>query len=201
MSEPPRPYVRHVCAAHQRSHAACPAHGGECPGRLIRAIARGTEDSVRLAQRARDTLAHSPTLWVQTAHVAGPQAWHTTTAQGWIGLALSAANPLVNDVRQHGCPIPAVVAAAELGPAAGPDRVLHRAWLAGWLRAADPLEFEEVTRLITGAVRGLHVTRRIPEPTALLVEVAEVLVPEGHEDRVLCSVDLTDYALAISSSG
>lgn len=196
MTDPARPYVRHVCAAHQRESATCIAHGQPCPLTGVRSVEPGSPAGTRLAAQARHTMRRSPTLWVQTAHASGPVGWHATTAQGSIVLGLGEQNPLVLDVtRRHG-DVPAVAAAAELGPAGGPDRVLHRTWLAGWLRETSPLEFEELTRLLIGSVRGPYVAQRLPGLKVQLMDVAEVLVPEGAGSVVVHSVDLTDYALA-----
>lgn len=191
-----RPYIRHVCAAHQRGTRCCPAHGRACPLTSVHAVEPGSAEGARLADQARITLAHSPTLWVQTAHAAYPVGRHGATAEGSVAMALCADNPLVGDVNRQRREVPAVVAAAELGPAGPPDRVRSRAWLSGWLRETHPFEFEDLTRVITATVRGPQVTRRPRDLRLLVFDVTEVLVPEGVGAETIFSIDLTDYALA-----
>lgn len=199
MTTPARPYVRHVCAAHQREPSSCLAHGRGCPAASIRPVAAGSPEGIRLAERARHTLSRSPTLWVQTAFAAGPIWWHGCTPDGSVALAVSAENPLAAGLPGRQCDLPTIVAAAEVGPAGGPDRVPHRAWLTGWLRETDELEVTWLNRLITAQTGGPQVNRHIPDLALLVVDVAEVLVPEGQGPEVIHSVDLADYALATPS--
>jgi len=154
-----------------------------------------------LAEQARATLRRPSTVWVKTAHVAGPVAWHATTPEGSVALALSAENNLVADLQRQLGDLPAVLAAAELGPAGTPDRVLHRVWLAGWLRNAWAPEVEELTRLVTGRGPCPHVARRVPDLRVLVLDVTEILVPEGRGSEAIYSVDLIDYALASPPPG
>lgn len=196
MTEPARPYVRHVCAAHQRTSPTCIVHGQPCPLSVVSAVEPGSAESTRLASLARKTLQRSPTVWVQTAYAAGPVGWPASTSQGSVVLGLNVDNSLVPEVARRGSDVPAILAAAELGPAGKPDRIMHRAWLAGWLRETSPLEFEELTRVLIGTVRGPHVAQRLPGLKVLLMDVAEVLVPQGAGSGAIHSVDLTDYALA-----
>jgi len=196
-----RAYVRHVCAAHQHKSVCCLAHGAVCPLTSASLLQPGAPDRVRLAEQARATLRRSSTVWVQTAYVAGPIAWHATTAEGSVALALSAENHLITDLERQLGDVPAVLAAAELGPAGSPDRVLHRVWLAGWLRKAWVPEVEELIRLITGQGRCPHVARRVLDLRVLVLDVTEILVPEGRGPDAIYSVDLIDYALASPPPG
>lgn len=196
MTESSRPPVRQVGAAHQSQTPCHRTHAHDSPAGRVRTVEPGWPEGTRLAEQVRATLSRSPTLWVQTAHVAGPVGWHGLTPIGSVVLGIHAQHSLVADVRRHGLEVSGVVAAAELGPAGMPDRVLHRAWLAGWLREVDGFEFDEMARLATGTVRGPHVARRLPQLRVLVLDVAEVLVPEGAGSEAIYSVDLTDYALA-----
>lgn len=171
-------------------------HGPTCGHPPVTRVPHGSAEARDLAERARTIAGRSPMLWLHTPHVAGAVPWHGRTPSGAFALAVESGSPLALDVAANPHPVPSVAIASELGPAGGPDRLIAEAWLAGWLRAGRPGEFEELTRAIAGPVRGLHITARVPGIVALVLDLGEVLLPAREDPERIRSICVADFALS-----